>query len=153
VLDEPTNHLDLESRESLEAALEAFPGTVLLVSHDRALLDAIADRLLAVEERQIVSYPGGWADYARAQEGEPATPAPAPQKARRERPKRPAKAQPSALELVEAEVERAEARVVELERQLAADWSDTALLASHKDAREDLAALITRWEALFESQG
>ena len=53
VLDEPTNHLDLESRESLEAALEAFPGTVLLVSHDRALLDAVADRLLAVEERPI----------------------------------------------------------------------------------------------------
>ena len=43
VLDEPTNHLDLESREALEAALEAFPGTVLLVSHDRALLDAVAD--------------------------------------------------------------------------------------------------------------
>ena len=42
VLDEPTNHLDLESREALEAALEAFPGTVLLVSHDRALLDAVA---------------------------------------------------------------------------------------------------------------
>src|SRR5207253_1717053 len=42
VLDEPTNHLDLESREALEAALDAFPGTVLLVSHDRALLDAIA---------------------------------------------------------------------------------------------------------------
>ena len=67
VLDEPTNHLDLESRESLEIALEAFPGTVLLVSHDRALLDAVADRLLAVEERGISSFPGGWADYARAQ--------------------------------------------------------------------------------------
>ena len=39
LLDEPTNHLDLESREALEAALDAFPGTVLLVSHDRALLD------------------------------------------------------------------------------------------------------------------
>src|SRR6266540_201662 len=44
VLDEPTNHLDLESREALEAALEAFPGTILLVSHDRALLDAVAER-------------------------------------------------------------------------------------------------------------
>src|SRR5205814_6959637 len=67
VLDEPTNHLDLESREALEAAVEAFPGTVLLVSHDRALLDAAAERLLAIEDRHIVSYSGGWADYARAQ--------------------------------------------------------------------------------------
>jgi ATP-binding cassette subfamily F protein 3 len=48
VLDEPTNHLDLESREALELALDAFPGTVLLVSHDRALLDAVAHRLLAI---------------------------------------------------------------------------------------------------------
>src|SRR5262249_23090200 len=42
VLDEPTNHLDLESREALEAALEAYPGAVLLVTHDRALLDAVS---------------------------------------------------------------------------------------------------------------
>jgi len=68
ILDEPTNHLDLESREALEAALEAFPGTVLLVSHDRALLDAVADRMLAVEHQAIASYPGGWADYQQAQE-------------------------------------------------------------------------------------
>ena len=59
VLDEPTNHLDLESREALEAALEAFPGTVLLVSHDRALLDAVATRLLAVEDGGLRSYDGG----------------------------------------------------------------------------------------------
>ena len=50
VLDEPTNHLDLESREALEQALEAFPGTVLLVSHDRAVLDAVARRTLAIED-------------------------------------------------------------------------------------------------------
>src|SRR3954453_11181671 len=105
VLDEPTNHLDLESRESLEAALEAFPGTVLIVSHDRALLDAVADRLLAVEEKQIVSYPGGWADYARAQEAEAAAPPPAEPKPKRERPKRAGKQQPTALDQVEAEVE------------------------------------------------
>src|SRR5437667_2343420 len=68
VLDEPTNHLDLESREALEAALEAFPGTVLLVSHDRALLDAVAERTLAIEERRLHSYDGGWADYVRVRD-------------------------------------------------------------------------------------
>ena len=50
ILDEPTNHLDLESREALELALENFPATVLLVSHDRALLDAVAERTLAIED-------------------------------------------------------------------------------------------------------
>src|SRR5213078_3555155 len=64
VLDEPTNHLDLESRE----ALEAFPGTVLLVSHDRALIDAVAERTLAVEDRTIHGYDGGWAEYVRRRE-------------------------------------------------------------------------------------
>ena len=68
VLDEPTNHLDLESREALEAALEAFPGSILLVSHDRALLDAVAERTVAVEEHTLHSYEGGWADLVQARE-------------------------------------------------------------------------------------
>jgi ATP-binding cassette subfamily F protein 3 len=152
VLDEPTNHLDLESRESLEAALEAFPGTVLLVSHDRALLDAVASRLLAVEDGRIVSYPGGWAEYARAQDAE-AAPTAAPPAPKREKPKRPPKPKTTPIELVEAEVARAEARVAELERRLADDWHDAALVAAHRDARDDLAGLISRWEALFEASG
>ena len=52
ILDEPTNHLDLESREALESALQAFPGALLLVSHDRALLDAVGTRTVAVEDRR-----------------------------------------------------------------------------------------------------
>ena len=152
MLDEPTNHLDLESRESLEAALEAFPGTVLLVSHDRALLDAVADRLLAVEDRTIASYPGGWADYVRAQEADEVAPR-RRRSRRREKPKRPRSRRASPIELVEAEVARAEERVAQLERQLADDWGDTALVAAHRDAREDLAALLSRWEALFEASG
>jgi ATP-binding cassette, subfamily F, member 3 len=150
VLDEPTNHLDLESREALEAALEAFPGTVLLVSHDRAVLDAVAGRMLAVEDRRIASYPGGWADYARAQEEVDLAPAPTPPKPKREKPKRPAKPQPTALELVELEVARAEARITELEQKLATDWGNVDLLAAHREAREDLEALLGRWESLFE---
>jgi ATP-binding cassette subfamily F protein 3 len=149
VLDEPTNHLDLESREALEAALEAFPGTVLLVSHDRAVLDAVADRLLAIEGHAIASYPGGWADYVRAQEVEAAPAPPPPPKPKREKPKRPPRPQPSALELVEGEVERAEARVAQLEEQLASDWSDVELVNAHRAAREDLEALLRRWETLF----
>jgi ATP-binding cassette subfamily F protein 3 len=150
VLDEPTNHLDLESRESLEAALEAFPGTVLLVSHDRALLDAVADRLLAVEERAIASYSGGWADYVRAQEAQDA---PAPKAARPERATRPAKPKPSALDVVEAEVEKAEARLADVEQKLAADWSDVELVAAHKRARDELDTLLRRWESLFQGSG
>jgi ATP-binding cassette, subfamily F, member 3 len=151
VLDEPTNHLDLESREALEAALEAFPGTVLIVSHDRAVLDAVAGRLLAVEDGRIASYAGGWADYVRAQEQvEPAPPAPKP---KAEKPRRPPKPKPTPLELVEAEVERAEERVADLERRLAEDWGDAELVAEHRAARDDLAALISRWEALFEATG
>src|SRR4051794_18450889 len=148
VLDEPTNHLDLESREALEAAVEAFPGTVLLVSHDRALLDAVADRLLAIEGRAVTSYPGGWADYVSAQEADVAPPPPPPPKPRRERPKRATRSQPSALELVEGEVERAEARVAQLEERLAAGWGDVELVNAHRAAREDLSALLQRWESL-----
>src|SRR3954466_1593869 len=80
VVDEPTNHLDLESREALEEALEAFPGTVLLVSHDRALLDAVAERTLAIEDKRLNSYDGGWADYVRAQEAQETPPAPPPKR-------------------------------------------------------------------------
>jgi ATP-binding cassette subfamily F protein 3 len=153
VLDEPTNHLDLESRESLEAALEAFPGTVLVVSHDRALLDAVADRMLAVEGRAIASYPGGWADYVRAQEAQETPPPPAAKAPRPERPRRPAKPKQSPLDLVEAEVEKAEARLAEVEQKLAANWSDVELVAAHKRARDELDTLLRRWESLFQASG
>ena len=58
ILDEPTNHLDIESREALEDALRAFTGAVLLVSHDRALLDAVGTRTVAVEERRCAATRG-----------------------------------------------------------------------------------------------
>jgi ATP-binding cassette subfamily F protein 3 len=70
VFDEPTNHLDAESREALEDALDAYSGTIVLVSHDRALIDAVATRTLAIEGTQLVSRDGGWGDLlqARAEE-------------------------------------------------------------------------------------
>jgi ATP-binding cassette subfamily F protein 3 len=69
VLDEPTNHLDLESREVLEEALRGFAGAVLIVSHDRALLDAVGTRTVAFEGKRLRSYSGGWAEYVSAREG------------------------------------------------------------------------------------
>ncbi len=69
ILDEPTNHLDIESREALEDALRAFTGAILLVSHDRALLDAVGTRTIAVEEgRALRSYTGGWPEYVRVRD-------------------------------------------------------------------------------------
>jgi ATP-binding cassette, subfamily F, member 3 len=68
ILDEPTNHLDIESREALEDALRAFAGAILLVSHDRALLDAVGTRTIAVEERSLRSYVGGWPEYVRVRD-------------------------------------------------------------------------------------
>ena len=65
ILDEPTNHLDIESREALEDALHAFPGAILLVSHDRALLDAVGTRTVAIEDGALHSYVGGWPEYVR----------------------------------------------------------------------------------------
>jgi ATP-binding cassette, subfamily F, member 3 len=161
VLDEPTNHLDLESREALEAALEAFPGTVLLVSHDRALVDAVAERTLAIEEGTVRAYDGGWAEYVRVRDERAAPPpAPEPEEPRREAKPRPqpkskpkskaAARNPSQLELLETEIAGREAQVAELERRLAEDWRDVDAIAAHRRAREDLQSLLARWETLFE---
>ncbi len=155
VLDEPTNHLDLESREALEGALDAFPGTVLLVSHDRALLDAIAERTLAIEDGELRAYDGGWAELLRVREEREARAKPEPSAERpKPAPKRAvpkAKARrPSALERIEAEIAVREAEVAELEKKLADDWTDVDVLAAHKRSRDALTALLERWEQLFD---
>jgi ATP-binding cassette subfamily F protein 3 len=151
IVDEPTNHLDLESREALEAALEAFPGTVLLVSHDRALLDAVAERTLAIEDRRLNSYDGGWAEYVRRREERqaPAVVSAEPKAAKTRRPA-PQRKTPSELERIEAEIADRENAVAELERRLAEDWNDVEMLAAHRQARDELQALLQRWETLFE---
>jgi ATP-binding cassette subfamily F protein 3 len=68
IVDEPTNHLDIESREALEDALSSFPGALLLVSHDRALLDAVGTRTIAIEDGALHSYEGGWPEYLRVRD-------------------------------------------------------------------------------------
>jgi ATPase subunit of ABC transporter with duplicated ATPase domains len=62
LLDEPLNHLDIEGREHFETALDAFEGTVLVVSHDRAFLRSFAERVVEVRADRVRLFPGGY-DY------------------------------------------------------------------------------------------
>jgi ABC transport system ATP-binding/permease protein len=75
VLDEPTNDLDIESLELLEAALQDYSGTLLLVSHDRAFLDNVVTQTLAFEGSGLwKEYAGGYSDYLRQRPASPAAP-------------------------------------------------------------------------------
>ncbi|MCO6440365.1 MAG: ATP-binding cassette domain-containing protein, partial [Nitrococcus mobilis] len=65
LLDEPTNHLDLEAVLWLEAWLRAYPGTLLLISHDREFLDAVIDGIVHIEQRQLSYYRGGYSEFER----------------------------------------------------------------------------------------
>ncbi len=72
LLDEPTNHLDIEALEWLEGFLQAFPGAVLIVSHDRAFLDRTVNAMLELDAltHKVTSYPGSYTDYVEAKERE-----------------------------------------------------------------------------------
>src|SRR5215211_2992017 len=164
VLDEPTNHLDLESREALEAALQAFPGALLLISHDRALLDAVGTRTIVVEDGTLHSYVGGWPEYVRVREeraeaertakrAKPAKAAPKPAAAA-PKPAAPSKNQQRQAKKIEAEIEAAEAALAALEEELAdpSAWNDPRTAAKstkrHEQAKRELQALYAEWEAV-----
>jgi ATPase subunit of ABC transporter with duplicated ATPase domains len=67
VMDEPTNHLDMESIESLNNALEDYPGTLLFVSHDREFVSSLATRIIELTPRGIVDFSGNYEDYLNSQ--------------------------------------------------------------------------------------
>ena len=66
LLDEPTHHLDLAGKETLENALAAYPGAVVVVTHDRSLMASLATRIVEVEGGRVRLYPGGYDDYESA---------------------------------------------------------------------------------------
>ncbi len=72
ILDEPTNHLDISTKEVLEDALKEFTGTILFVSHDRYLLNKIADRIVEIRDGKAYEYKGNYDDYLKAREIEKA---------------------------------------------------------------------------------
>ncbi len=157
ILDEPTNHLDLESREALETALQGFQGALLLISHDRALLDAVGTRTVALEDQTLHSYVGGWPEYVRVREER----AEAARSTKRAKPVAapkppPARSKNEAVRAkqLESEIERAEAALAELEQELAdpSAWNDPRSAAKstarHAKAKKTLEELYARWEAV-----
>jgi len=178
ILDEPTNHLDLESREALEAALAQFPGSLLLVSHDRALLDAVGSRTIALEDGTLRSYTGGWAEYLRARgeaaqsarqstadgsraiaagradgkRGRVAAAAAGARGARGAGRRR----DTAAARRLEREIEAAEASLAELEQQLSdpAAWSTPERSARsdarHRQAKAEVARLYEQLEQIID---
>ncbi|MEA2379547.1 MAG: ATP-binding cassette, subfamily er 3 [Thermoleophilaceae bacterium] len=158
VLDEPTNHLDLDAREALEDALLAFEGALLLVSHDRALLDAVGSRTVAFEDGRLRSYEGGWAEYARVRQER--REAESPPKAKRVKASgngRAAHTGPSknavrrAAEL-ERRVERAEATLAQIEDELADPgmWTSPTgrerATQRHEQAKRAVEQAYAAWE-------
>jgi ATPase subunit of ABC transporter with duplicated ATPase domains len=68
LMDEPTNHLDMESIESLNTALEKFPGTLLFVSHDREFVSSLATRIIEIrQDHKIIDYRGSYEEYLASQ--------------------------------------------------------------------------------------
>jgi ATP-binding cassette, subfamily F, member 3 len=162
ILDEPTNHLDLESREALEQALSEFQGALLLISHDRALLDAVGTRTVAFEDQTLHSYVGGWPEYVRAREARVRAAAAKAAKA-------PLARKPSARgkgnaasksnsdrdqERLERQIEAAEAALKELEHELAdpAAWAGAEASARssarHDEAKRAVEELYERLERI-----
>jgi ATP-binding cassette subfamily F protein 3 len=166
VLDEPTNHLDIESREALEDALSAFDGAVILVSHDRALLEAVGSRTLVCENGELRSYDSGWATYQHDRDEQAelvsAQAAAAKRESKGDRRRSPGtvskKAARKAGRLAE-KIEAAEAELRAVEEELAdpAAWSTPAKSQQaserHEAAKAKLAELYEQWEAAERAVG
>ncbi len=161
ILDEPTNHLDTDSRESLIHALNDFPGAVILISHDRHLLEATADRLWLVRDGTVAPYDGDLGDYRQLvtggasdrREKREADKASKAEK-RREAAARRAAMEPVAKQIKATEglIERTRKRIDGIEEELAnpalyeKDPQKATRLAKE---RSDLAAALDRHEDMW----
>jgi ATP-binding cassette, subfamily F, member 3 len=115
ILDEPTNHLDVDSREALVQALNGYDGAVIIVSHDRHMIELTADRLVLVENGRATEYGGSVDDYIDLVLGRSEAPAKVKQKAPKLDRKAAAKAREDAraLQKAAAEAEAASTRLME----------------------------------------
>ena len=176
LLDEPTNHLDIESVEALEDALGEYEGTVLLVSHDRALLDALASRVWILHDQHITDFHGSfaeWEEQSRERQHAVDVARAEQDSLRRLREKKTTQRQQTTadetraslrearrrVEEVEAEISGLEARVNELTKLLedpelytSRDGTERSLTAGKEleIVRRKLDAAIERWTDLTE---
>jgi ATP-binding cassette subfamily F protein 3 len=166
VLDEPTNHLDLYSRAALEEVLGDFAGTILFVSHDRYLIDALATHVWEVAGGTLTAQIGGWSAYVAARErrqavarsaGGTASPGPSPVTGgRRSRAAGVAEGSAQEVARLEREIAATQAALEELDEALgaASEAGDAQLIADlgrrHVVASEALTRLEDEWLALVE---
>jgi len=164
ILDEPTNDLDIASLDVLEQSLAEFPGAVVLVTHDRFMLDRLSTVVLGLDgkggTKQFATY-GQWAAAQEAQAGAIEPPRPKPAAARPAsggKPKRLTYNEQREWDQMEANIHTAEAKAAELDSHM----SDPALLADHQkmqahcrkldEAQAKVAALYDRWAQLEAKQ-
>ena len=157
ILDEPTNHLDIDSREWLEEAVEAFDGTLLIVSHDRYFINRFATRVWELENGTVSDYPMGFTQYRQAKEEEHAAASaaaavPAPPKKTGSRGNRAQQAARKQLTICETAISRLEAELTRLDgemEQAACDAERLNELYRQRQAVEtELEREMTRWEEL-----
>ena len=156
VLDEPTNHLDLPSKEVLQQALSEYEGTLIIVSHDRYLLDRVPNRIFAIEQGALHQYKGGYGAYLRAKAEQGTEKAAAPQpKVESEQKKQYYRGKEQRREDARRRKEytEAEAAIHTLEAELAGIKAEMALDSVQNDYQrlQELCALIEEKQSLLDT--
>ncbi len=157
LLDEPTNHLDIASREALEKALEEHEGTMLIVTHDRYLVNRLADRILVLSENGISEYQGGYDDYLSAKKEALARSDKDAKSGTKQNSYAQQKKLQNEINLAAGEVRRTEEKIAHAESELSAIQENMALYAAdyarvqslfedEKKKRLEIEALYEKWE-------
>jgi ATP-binding cassette subfamily F protein 3 len=167
LLDEPTNHLDIPAREALEKVLDSFEGTILLVSHDRALIDTLASQVWAVEDEHVRPYLGNYSEYLRVREAEIAAAEKAPEdNRRRKKQRREEETQARRQREMTRQLHALEEEIAELEEQRQTLEQDMArasherkvtrlieLNREHQSLQEQISERYQKWAELAEELG